>query len=60
MKVLENNKRKTVNSMDILVKDLKISDARNRIKFTRVHRLGGRAPNRSRPVIVKFHYFKDK
>ena len=46
--------------MDILVKDLKISDARQRIKFTRVHRLGGRAPNRIRPIIVRFHYFKDK
>ena len=46
--------------LDILVKDLKIPDARERIKFTRVHRLGGRIPNRNRPVIAKFHYFQDR
>ena len=46
--------------MDILVTTLKITDARTRIKFTRVHRLGGQMQNKTRPVIVKFHFFKDR
>ena len=46
--------------LDILVTDLKIPDARTRIKFTRVHRLGGPMHNRSRPIIAKFHFFKDR
>lgn len=46
--------------MDILVTNLKILDARNRIKFTRVHRLGGQLPYKTRPIIVKFHFFKDR
>ena len=46
--------------LDLLVKDLKLSDARQTIKFTRVHRLGGVMPNRSRPIIAKFHFYKDR
>ena len=46
--------------LDVLVKDMKITDARQRIRFTRVHRLGGKAPNRTRPIIAKFHFFKDR
>ena len=45
---------------DILVKDLKLADARQRIRFTRVHRLGGKTSNKNRPIIAKFHYFKDR
>ena len=49
--------------LDIIVKDLKISDAHQKIRFTRVHRLGGRNPNnvnKARPIIAKFHFFKDR
>ena len=46
--------------LDIIVKDMKIVDARERIRFTRVHRLGGKNVNKSRPIIAKFHFFKDR
>ena len=46
--------------LDIIVKDLKITDARQRMRFTRVHRLGGKVPNKNRPVIAKFHFFQDR
>ena len=41
---------------------LQIPDARQRIKFSRAHRLGkklGDTKNSVRPIIVKFHYYPD-
>ena len=46
--------------LDIIVKDLKINGAHQQIRFTRVHRLGGKHPNKTRPIIAKFHFFKDR
>jgi ribA/ribD-fused uncharacterized protein len=32
----------------------------NEMKFTRVHRLGRKQPGKTRPIIVRFHYYGDR
>lgn len=45
---------------DFLVCQLKITDARERIKIVRAHRKPGPLLNGARPMIVKFHYYPDR
>lgn len=45
---------------DFLVCDLKILDARDRIKISRAHRVKGPLKNDNLPMIVKFHYYPDR
>ena len=51
---------------DVLVDNLKITDARDRIKFTRVHRIGklrlvaGKPDQKPRPIIARVMYYPHK